>query len=80
MLDGSVDFGEGVTTRAVRLRVVEQWSTKDHYPSGVRSDRGGSGLGLAIVQQIAVTHGGRIQAANHPDGGAVMELLLPARA
>ncbi|MCP9838752.1 sensor histidine kinase [Cyanobium sp. N.Huapi 1H5] len=47
-------------------------------PSRVRSDRGGSGLGLAIVQQIAVTHGGRIQASNHPGGGAVMELLLPA--
>lgn len=46
-------------------------------PSRVRSDRGGSGLGLAIVQQIAVTHGGRIQASNHPGGGAVMELLLP---
>jgi two-component system phosphate regulon sensor histidine kinase PhoR len=47
-------------------------------PSRMRSDRGGSGLGLAIVQQIAVTHGGRIQASNHPQGGAVMELLLPA--
>jgi two-component system phosphate regulon sensor histidine kinase PhoR len=47
-------------------------------PSRVRSDRGGSGLGLAIVQQIAVTHGGRIQASNHPKGGAVMELFLPA--
>lgn len=47
-------------------------------PSRVRSDRGGSGLGLAIVQQIALTHGGRIQASNHPRGGAVMELLLPA--
>jgi two-component system phosphate regulon sensor histidine kinase PhoR len=37
----------------------------------------GSGLGLAIVQQIALTHGGRVQARNHPRGGAVMELLLP---
>jgi two-component system phosphate regulon sensor histidine kinase PhoR len=47
-------------------------------PSRVRSDRGGSGLGLSIVQQIAVTHGGRVQATNHPQGGAVLELLLPA--
>ncbi|KEF42218.1 MAG: ATPase [Cyanobium sp. CACIAM 14] len=46
-------------------------------PSRGRSDRSGSGLGLAIVQQIAVTHGGRVQAANHPQGGAVLELLLP---
>jgi two-component system phosphate regulon sensor histidine kinase PhoR len=29
------------------------------------------------VQQIAVTHGGRIQASNHPEGGALLELILP---
>ena len=46
-------------------------------PSRVRSQRAGSGLGLAIVQQIAVTHGGRIQGRNHPQGGTVMELVLP---
>jgi two-component system phosphate regulon sensor histidine kinase PhoR len=43
----------------------------------VRSRRAGSGLGLSIVQQIAVTHGGRIQAGNHPEGGALLDLLLP---
>ena len=46
-------------------------------PSRARSNRSGSGLGLAIVQQIAVNHGGRVQARNHPDGGTSIELLLP---
>ncbi len=46
-------------------------------PSRMRSRRTGSGLGLSIVQQIALTHGGRVQADNHPQGGALIELLLP---
>lgn len=46
-------------------------------PARARSQRAGSGLGLSIVQQIAVTHGGRIQASNHPEGGALLDLLLP---
>ncbi len=46
-------------------------------PSRARSQRIGSGLGLSIVQQIAVTHGGRIQASNQPEGGALLELILP---
>jgi two-component system phosphate regulon sensor histidine kinase PhoR len=32
---------------------------------------------LAIVRQIALTHGGRVQACNHPDGGALLEVQLP---
>jgi signal transduction histidine kinase len=39
---------------------------------------GGAGLGLAIVKAIAQGHGGRAEAANRPDGGAVVRLLLPA--
>jgi len=37
----------------------------------------GSGLGLWIVQQIVVAHGGVIQAANVPSGGAEFILHLP---
>ena len=46
-------------------------------PFRVRSACRGSGLGLSIVQQIAVNPGGRVEARNHPDGGACLELLLP---
>ncbi len=46
-------------------------------PARARSRRSGSGLGLAIVKQIASAEGGLVRASNHPDGGAVLELLLP---
>ena len=34
----------------------------------------GSGLGLAIVRQAAEAHGGFVEAANAPDGGAVLRI------
>lgn len=37
----------------------------------------GSGLGLWIAQQIAVAHGGVLEATNAPDGGALFRLRLP---
>lgn len=37
----------------------------------------GTGLGLAISRQLAEREGGRLEAANHPDGGAVFTLVLP---
>jgi two-component system sensor histidine kinase MprB len=45
----------------------------------------GSGLGLAIVRQTAEAHGGRVEAANAEDGGAILRVSFgeagrPARA
>jgi len=37
----------------------------------------GTGLGLYISQQIVTAHGGRLTAANAPDGGAVFVVDLP---
>ncbi|WP_296583304.1 ATP-binding protein [Xanthobacter sp.] len=38
----------------------------------------GTGLGLSICYRIAEEHEGRLEAANHPEGGAILSLVLPA--
>jgi signal transduction histidine kinase len=39
--------------------------------------RGGTGLGLSLAERIVADHNGSIHAANAPEGGAVMTVLLP---
>ena len=38
----------------------------------------GSGLGLAIARDLVLAHGGTIEAANQPGGGALVSFRLPA--
>ena len=46
--------------------------------SRTKDGSGGTGLGLAICRKILDGHHGRISARNHPDGGAVFDIVLPA--
>ncbi len=68
---GVADRGEGFSPEELVV-VFDRFYRADRARS-----RTGTGLGLAIAQQIAVTHGGRIIAANRPGGGAVVEVELP---
>jgi nitrogen fixation/metabolism regulation signal transduction histidine kinase len=43
----------------------------------VTSKPKGTGLGLAIVKKLVEEHAGWIEAVNHPDGGALLRVVLP---
>ena len=66
------DHGSGIPAEALP-HVFERFYKADT----ARSRSEDSGLGLAIAWENTRLHGGRIEAANHPEGGAVFTLLLP---
>jgi two-component system sensor histidine kinase MtrB len=66
------DHGPGLPAGAIG-HVFERFYKAD----SARARSEGSGLGLAIAQENARLHGGRIDAANDPGGGAVFTVRLP---
>jgi two-component system, OmpR family, sensor histidine kinase MtrB len=66
------DHGPGLPAAAI-AHVFDRFYKAD--TARARSE--GSGLGLAIAEENARLHGGRIEAANHADGGAVFTVSLP---
>jgi signal transduction histidine kinase len=64
------DSGPGIRPEDVS-HVFERFWRADDAPSG------GTGLGLAIAAWIVEHHGGRVTAANRPEGGARFEARLP---
>ncbi len=61
------DSGPGLDETALSRLFEPFFTTKEK----------GTGLGLAVSRAIARAHGGDIDAANAPDGGAVFTLRLP---
>jgi two-component system NtrC family sensor kinase len=64
------DSGAGIPP-GVLPRVFEAFVT-------TRLDARGTGLGLTVAEGIAHQHGGGITASNRPEGGARLEVRLPA--
>jgi len=77
--DGAVqivvaDDGPGIDA-ALLPHVFDEFRQGDE--SATRAHRG-LGLGLAIARRIVEQHGGTIDAANRPDGGAAFTISIPA--
>lgn len=77
--------------RSIRLRVRDQGPGvppealqklfDPFYRVADARDRqsGGTGIGLAIAERAVKLHLGEIRAENHPDGGLVVEIILPPK-
>ena len=72
------DEGPGIPD-ADLPRVFERFYRVDKSRTRGTRDPGGTGLGLAIVKHLIELHGGKVTAANRPEGGAVFTIELPQR-
>ena len=69
------DHGPGVPPSRLS-QIFQPFFRVENSP---RRKLAGAGLGLAIAERAVRFHGGTITAANHPDGGLVVEIRLPAK-
>jgi signal transduction histidine kinase len=67
------DRGPGVPP-GERLRIFDRFVRLE--PARLRHPEG-SGLGLAIVDQVARTHGGRVEVEDRPGGGSIFRAVIP---
>lgn len=68
------DTGPGIPEGDLE-RIFERFYQSD--PARRRGSASGAGLGLAIAAWVTHNHGGTIRAANRPEGGASLEVILP---
>jgi two-component system, OmpR family, sensor kinase len=93
MVDNAFRYGRGAITLAARvtdstveLHVLDEGlglpaAFREHaferFSRGAGPGAEGSGLGLAIVETIVGAHGGRVDVADRPEGGADVWVSLP---
>jgi len=66
---GIRDHGPGLPAENPDQVLEKFWRANPHKP-------GGTGLGLAIAKGWVEAHGGKLQARNHPEGGAEFTIRL----
>jgi two-component system sensor histidine kinase CpxA len=69
------DYGQGVPPSLLAQIFRPFFRVQDSRDPKLR----GTGLGLAIAERAVRLHGGSITAANHPEGGLVVEIQLPSK-
>ncbi|MBA4376498.1 MAG: hypothetical protein C0401_10050 [Anaerolinea sp.] len=68
------DHGPGIPAESIP-HLFERFYRDDRARS---RDTGGTGLGLSIAKKLAQLMGGDVTGGNHPAGGALFEVYLPA--
>ncbi len=69
-----------VRDRGIGINADEQQRVfeRSYRGADAQLQRFGTGLGLTIAQGLVEAEGGRIWAANHPQGGAIVTIAVPA--